>query len=79
MVNVLIEINSIKDFIANSPIFIEMEVSLKRDAQLKSAHHSTAIEGNPLSQNQVDKLAQGLKIKAEKKAKKEVINYFKRT
>jgi Fic family protein len=53
-----------------------MEVSLKRDALLKSAHHSTAIEGNPLTLNQVDKLAQGLKINAQKKAKQEVLNYL---
>jgi Fic family protein len=76
IVNNLIEIHSIKDFIVNSPLVVELEVSLKRDALLKSAHHSTAIEGNPLTFNQVNKLAKGMKINAQKKAKQEVINYL---
>ena len=76
MVNNLVEIQSIKDFIVNAPLVVEMEVSLKRDALLKSAHHSTAIEGNPLTLNQVDKLVRGIKVNAQKKAKQEVLNYL---
>jgi Fic family protein len=76
IVNILLEINSTRDFIVNAPLIVEMELSLKRDALLKSAHHSTAIEGNPLTLNQVDRLAQGLKINAQKKALQEVLNYL---
>ncbi|MGF7118655.1 Fic family protein [Methanobacterium oryzae] len=76
IVNKLLEINSIRDFIVNAPVVMDIEVSLKREALLKSAHHSTAIEGNPLSLNQVDKLAQGLKIRAQKKGEQEVLNYL---
>ena len=76
MVNNLVEIQSIKDFIVNAPLIVEMEISLKRDALLKSAHHSTAIEGNPLTFNQVDKLVRGIKVHAQKKAKQEVLNYL---
>ena len=76
MVNKLVEIQSIKDFIVNAPLIVEMEISLKRDALLKSAHHSTAIEGNPLTFNQVDKLVRGIKVNAQKKAKQEVLNYL---
>ncbi len=77
IVNNLLEINSKRDFIVNAPLVVEMESSLKRNALLKSAHHSTAIEGNPLTLNQVDKLVRGLKIDAQKKAQQEVINYLK--
>ena len=76
MVNNLLEIYSTKDFIANVPMVVEMEVSLKREALLKSVHHSTAIEGNPLTLNQVNKLAKGIEINAQKKAKQEVLNYL---
>ncbi len=76
IVNDLLSIYTIRDFIINSPLIVEMEVSLKRNALLESAHHSTAIEGNPLTYNQVNKLAQGLKINADKKAQQEVINYI---
>lgn len=76
LVNKLLEINSIREFIVNAPVVLEMEVSLKREALLKSAHHSTAIEGNPLSLNQVDKLAKGIKIQGQKRATQEVLNYL---
>jgi len=76
IVNKLLKINSIRDFIVNAPVVLEMEVSLKREALLKSAHHSTAIEGNPLSLNQVDRLAQGIEIQGQKRAKQEVLNYL---
>jgi Fic family protein len=76
LVNKLLEINSIRDFIVNAPVVLEMEVSLKKEALLKSAHHSTAIEGNPLSLNQVDKLAKGIKIQGQKRATQEVLNYL---
>ena len=76
LVNKLLEINSIRDFIINAPVVLKMEVSLKKDALLKSAHHSTAIEGNPLSLNQVDRLAKGVEIQGQKKAKQEVLNYL---
>lgn len=76
LVNKLLEINSIRDFIVNAPVVLEMEVSLKREALLKSAHHSTAIEGNPLSLNQVNKLAKGIKIQGQKRATQEVLNYL---
>nr|WP_319372367.1 Fic family protein [uncultured Methanobacterium sp.] len=76
LVNKLLEINSIRDFIVNAPVVLEMESSLKKDALLKSAHHSTAIEGNPLSLNQVDKLAKGIKIQGQKRAMQEVLNYL---
>jgi Fic family protein len=76
IVNLLLEINSTRDFIVNAPLVVETEVSLKRDALLKAAHHSTAIEGNPLTLSQVDRLARGLKIKAQRKAQQEVLNYL---
>lgn len=76
IVDKLLQINSMRDFIVNTPVVVEIEVSLKREALLKSAHHSTAIEGNPLSLNQVDRLAKGIKIKGHNKAKQEVLNYL---
>jgi Fic family protein len=76
IVNLLLEINSIRDYIVNAPQSVEMEIILKRDALIKSAHHSTAIEGNQLSLNQVDKLSQDQKINVYKKAKQEVLNYL---
>ncbi len=76
MVNNLVEIQSIKDFIVNSPLILETEVSLKRDAVLKAAHHSTAIEGNPLSIDQVEAIFKTMEKTSQKKSDQEVLNYL---
>lgn len=76
IVNTMMEIQSINDFISHSPLILETEVSLKRDAVLKSAHHSTAIEGNPLSIDQVEAIFKSIEKTAQKKADQEVLNYI---
>lgn len=53
------------------------EVSLRRDALIRAAHASTAIEGNPLTLEEVSLLAQGRKVMATRKAEQEVLNYLK--
>ncbi len=62
--------------ILNAPLVPKWEVSLRRDALLKSAHSSTAIEGNPLSLEEVTKLAEGREIMVRRKDKQEVLNYI---
>jgi len=61
----------------NSPFIPKWEVSLRREAIIRSAHSSTAIEGNRLSLEQVSDLAQGREIMATRKDKQEVLNYLK--
>ncbi len=62
--------------ILNAPLVPKWEVSLRRDALLRSAHSSTAIEGNPLSLEEVSALAAGRKIMVRRKDKHEVLNYI---
>src|SRR3989338_1182030 len=50
---------------------------LQREARAKNTHSSTAIEGNPLSLNQVEAVARGEKIGASQLFELEVINYLK--
>lgn len=76
MVNTLVEITSARDMIVNSYIIPKLELSLRRDALIKSAHASTAIEGNPLNLDDVDRLLQGQRVIALEKSKQEVINYL---
>jgi Fic family protein len=77
IVNNLVEIASARELILNSYLVPKWEVSLRREALIKSAHASTAIEGNPLSLEEVSDLAQGRKITATRKAKQEVMNYLR--
>ena len=62
--------------IQNAPLVPKWEVNLRRDAILKSAHASTAIEGNPLTLEEVSALAEGREIMARRKDRQEVLNYL---
>ena len=66
-----------RELILNSPLLPKMEVKLHKTAIVKMAHHSTSIEGNPLTLEQVKDLLAGKEIAAWEKDKKEVINYVK--
>src|SRR3989338_9644002 len=76
IVNNLLNITQYRDIILNSKIIPKWEVSLRRDALIRSAHASTAIEGNKLTLEEVSQLAQGRKITAARKEKQEVLNYL---
>jgi len=75
-VNNLIEITSARELILNAYLVPKWEVSLRREALIKATHASTAIEGNPLTLEEVSKLAQGRRVTATRKAKQEVLNYL---
>lgn len=65
-----------KAVIISSPLIPEWEVSLRKDAIIRSAHSSTAIEGNPLTLEEVSALAQGREVMARRKDRAEVLNYL---
>lgn len=69
-------IGGAKATILNAPLVPKWEVSLRREALLRSAHSSTAIEGNPLSLEEVSALAAGRGVMARRKDKQEVLNYI---
>ena len=73
----LVDITSARDTILNAYLVPKWEVSLRRDALIKAAHASTAIEGNPLTLEEVSQLAQGRKVTATRKAQQEVLNYLR--
>ncbi|RLG44562.1 MAG: hypothetical protein DRN92_07815 [Thermoproteota archaeon] len=62
--------------VLNAPLVPKWEVSLRKEALLRSAHASTAIEGNPLSLEEVTALAAGRDIMVRRKDKQEVLNYL---
>jgi Fic family protein len=75
-VNNLIQIAVAREVILNSPLIPKWEVTLRREAIIRSAHSSTAIEGNPLSLEQVSDLAAGREITVRRKDRQEVLNYL---
>lgn len=69
-------VSEARAIILNSPLIPKWEVSLRRDSLIRSAHSSTAIEGNILSLEEVSALAAGRDIMARRKDKQEVLNYL---
>ena len=72
----LTKIAACREVILNSPLIPRWEVSLRKEAIIRSAHSSTSIEGNNLSLEQVSALADGRKIMAKRKDREEVLNYI---
>jgi len=77
IVNKLLEISTAREVILNSPFIPKWEVTFRREAIIRNAHSSTAIEGNNLSLAQVSDIAQGREVMASRKDKQEVLNYLK--
>jgi len=77
IVNNLVQIAVAREVILNSPLIPKWEVTLRREAIIRSAHSSTSIEGNRLSLEQVTDLAHGREVMAARKDKQEVLNYLK--
>ena len=65
-----------RTIILKAPLVPKWKISLRREALLKSAHSSTAIEGNPLSYEEVSALAEGREVMVSRKDKQEVLNYL---
>ena len=77
IIKYLTDIAAARELILNASLLPQWEVKLRKDAIVKMAHHSTSIEGNPLTLEQVKNLLAGKEISAWDKDKKEIINYVK--
>src|SRR4030067_1349873 len=76
IVNHLTQISVARELILNSLLIPKWEVTLRREAIIRSAHCSTSIEGNRLSLEQVSDLAYGREVMATRKDRQEVLNYL---
>ena len=77
IINHIAEISASRELILNAPLLPKWEVKLRKEAILKMAHHSTSIEGNRLTLDEVNRLLRGEDIAAWEKDKKEVMGYVK--
>jgi len=77
IVNSIAEISASREVILNASILPQWDIKLKKDAILKRVHHSTSIEGNPLTFEQVEALIEGRPVAARDVDKQEVLNYVK--
>jgi len=76
ILNNLTLITSAREVIEQAQLIPKWEASLRRQAKLHNTHSSTAIEGNKLTLEQVEALADGKDVIATDKDKKEALNYL---
>ena len=75
LIEMIVRVEVARDRILSAPIVPRWEVELRREALARSAHHSTSIEGNPLSLEQVTDLLAGRDVLAHARDRQEVLNY----
>ena len=76
ILNNLTAIMVAREIIEQAHLVPKWEAKLRRQALLRNTHSSTAIEGNKLSLEQVEALAEGKDVAATNKDKQEVLNYI---
>ena len=72
----LTAIAAAREVIEQAHLVPKWEAKLRRQALLRNTHSSTAIEGNKLTLEQVEALAEGKDVVATSKDKKEALNYL---
>ncbi len=77
LVQMLEEIAVFREKIMAATIQVPWVPALQKDARARNTHSSTAIEGNPLTLEEVRILEEGQKLpSAAERSKREVLNYF---
>jgi Fic family protein len=75
LIEMIARIEVARDRILRAPIVPRWEAELRHEALVRSAHHSTSIEGNPLSLEEVTDILAGRDVLAHPRDRQEVLNY----
>ena len=68
---------ALRERIQSSAVELSWIPALQKDTRTRNAHASTAIEGNPLTIEQVRAIEEGRElVEPDKRSKREVLNYF---
>jgi len=68
-------IEASKEVIENAPLVPSFEKQFQSDAQIRTIHHGTHIEGNDLTLYQTKKILEGAEVYARARDIQEIINY----
>src|SRR4030065_920553 len=69
------KIEAAKELIENSPLVPDYEAKFREEAIVRTVHHGTHIEGNPLEAKEVEKVLAGQEISARDRDVQEILNY----
>lgn len=70
------KIAALRERIQNATVQVPWIPALQKDTRARNTHSSTAIEGNPLTLEEVRALEEGTPVVAPERAQREVLNYF---
>ncbi len=77
LLNLVEEIAALRERINNASVSLPWVPALQKDTRTRNGHASTAIEGNPLTLEQVRALEEGRELAAsDQRSQREVLNYF---
>lgn len=77
LTTILMDIEASRQAVSSLPITVSVLTSLRESARLVSTHYSTQIEGNRLTQAQVEDVRLGGTFPNRKRDEREVKNYFR--
>lgn len=69
------KIEASKEIIENAPLVPAYEAKFRQEAIIRTVHHGTHIEGNPLDTGEVAAVLDGVEVKAKDRDIQEVLNY----
>lgn len=69
-------ITALRERIQGASVQVAWIPALQKDTRIRNAHSSTAIEGNPLTLEQVRAVEEGVALPVAERTQKEVLNYF---
>src|SRR5436190_8387928 len=69
-------IAALRERIMSAVVQVPWIPALQKDTRARNTHSSTAIEGNPLTLEEVRALEEGAVVAAPERARREVLNYF---
>ena len=69
-------IAALREQIQGAAVQVPWIPALQKDTRARNTHSSTAIEGNPLTLEEVRALEEGAIVAAPERARREVLNYF---
>src|SRR3989337_1594274 len=77
LLTILEEIAALREKILAATVQVPWIPALQKDARIRNTHSSTAIEGNPLTLEQVRLLEEGESLPTQpERARREVLNYL---
>ena len=68
-------VEAAKEVIENAPLVPAYEAKFRQEAIIRTVHHGTHIEGNPLDSGEVAAVLEGEDVKARDRDVQEVLNY----